>query len=81
MNLRELLSFRRIGRGAHKERDSEDVSALMAEIDDVKKLIDTAGCNFNNVTDADSIDYYTYILKAYQVRHDMLIKQLKAELS
>lgn len=81
MNLRELLSFRRIGRGAHKEHDSEDISALMAEIDDVKKLIDTARCNFNNVTDADSIDYYTYILKAYQVRHDMLIKQLKAELS
>ncbi|MBE7058795.1 MAG: DUF2508 family protein [Ruminococcaceae bacterium] len=58
--------------------NSDDINTLMSEIDEVKKLIDTARCNFNNVTDADSIDYYTYILKAYQVRHDMLIKQLKA---
>jgi len=58
--------------------NSDNINTLMSEIDEVKKLIDTARCNFNNVTDADSIDYYTYILKAYQVRHDMLIKQLKA---
>lgn len=58
--------------------NSDEINTLMLEIDEVKKLIDTARCNFNNVTDSDSIDYYTYILKAYQVRHDMLIKQLKA---
>ena len=60
--------------------NSDDISSLMFEINEVKKLIDTARCNFNNVTDSDSIDYYTYILKAYQVRHDMLIKQLKANI-
>ena len=51
---------------------------LEVTLDEVKKSIDAARSNFNNVTDPDSIDYYTYILKAYQVRHDMLIRQLKA---
>ena len=60
------------------KRIQKALDELIKEIDDVKKEIDTVRCNFNNVTDADSIDYYTYMLKAYQVKHDMLIKQLKA---
>ena len=69
MNLRNLF-------GTHKCKEDPEVTAIMNEINDVKKLIDTARINFNNVTDSDSIDYYTYILKAYQVRYDKLIKQL-----
>ena len=74
MFLQKLLNIRK---QKNNSENSDDINTLMSEIDEVKKLIDTARCNFNNVTDADSIDYYTYILKAYQVRHDMLIKQLK----
>lgn len=73
----KLLSFCK--RVQKKElENSEEVQSLLVEIDEVKKSIDAARSNFNNVTDPDSIDYYTYILKAYQVRHDMLIRQLKA---
>ena len=75
MFLQKLLNIRK---QKNNSENSDNINTLMSEIDEVKKLIDTARCNFNNVTDADSIDYYTYILKAYQVRHDMLIKQLKA---
>lgn len=60
-----------------KVREDPEVKIIMSEIVDLKKLIDAARSNFNNVTDPDSIEYYTYILKAYQVRHDKLIKQLK----
>jgi len=74
MFLQKLLNIRK---QKNNSENSDNINTLMSEIDEVKKLIDTARCNFNNVTDADSIDYYTYILKAYQVRHDMLIKQLK----
>ena len=74
MFLQKLLNIRK---QKTNSENSDNINTLMSEIDEVKKLIDTARCNFNNVTDADSIDYYTYILKAYQVRHDMLIKQLK----
>ena len=77
MNLLELLNLRKAQHNDAK-RNQKDLDELMREIDNVKKEIDTARCNFNNVTDADSIDYYTYMLKAYQVKHDMLIKQLKA---
>ena len=77
MNLLELLNLRKAQHNDAK-RNQKALDELMREIDDVKKEIDTARCNFNNVTDADSIDYYTYMLKAYQVKHDMLIKQLKS---
>ena len=70
MSLRNLF-------GTRKNKEDPEVTAIMNEISDLKKLIDTARINFNNVTDSDSIDYYTYILKAYQVRYDKLIKQLK----
>lgn len=73
----KLLSFcKRVQK--REPENSEEVQSLLVEIDKVKKSIDAARSNFNNVTDPDSIDYYTYILKAYQVRHDMLIRQLKA---
>ena len=77
MNLLECFNLRKAQYDDAK-RNQKDLDELMREIDDVKKEIDTARCNFNNVTDADSIDYYTYMLKAYQVKHDMLIKQLKS---
>jgi hypothetical protein len=77
MNLLERFNLRKAQYDDAK-RNQKDLDELMREIDDVKKEIDTARCNFNNVTDADSIDYYTYMLKAYQVKHDMLIKQLKS---
>ena len=73
----KLLSFCKRVQKREPEK-SEEVQSLLVEIDEVKKSIDAARSNFNNVTDPDSIDYYTYILKAYQVRHDMLIRQLKA---
>lgn len=72
MKLQNLFGF-----GTRKIKEDPEITAIMSEINDVKKLIDTARSNFNNVTDSDSIDYYTYILKAYQVRYDKLIKQLK----
>lgn len=71
-----IMSFGNIF-GNRKIKEDPEVTAIMEEINDVKKLIETARINFNNVTDPDSIDYYTYILKAYQVRYDKLIKQLK----
>ena len=76
MNLLERFNLRKAQYDDAK-RNQKDLDELMREIDDVKKEIDTAR-NFNNVTDSDSIDYYTYMLKAYQVKHDMLIKQLKS---
>ncbi len=70
MSIRDMLRMR-------KAREDPEITAIMDEISVVKQDIKTARVNFNNVTDSDSIEYYTYILKAYQVRYDKLIKQLK----
>lgn len=54
-----------------------DMTDIIQEIKNVQKLIDAAENNYNNVTDSDSIDYYIYILKAYRVRYNKLVKELK----
>lgn len=56
---------------------NSDMTDIIQEIKNVQKLIDAAENNYNNVTDSDSIDYYIYILKAYRVRYNKLVKELK----
>lgn len=54
-----------------------DKAYIIQEIKNVQKLINAAENNYNNVTDSDSIEYYIYILKAYRVRYNKLVKELK----
>ncbi len=50
---------------------------ILNAMKEVKLLIDATENNFNNVTDSDSIDYYSYLLKAYKIRYNKLVKELK----
>ena len=56
---------------------NSDITNIIQEIKNVQKLINAAENNYNNVTDSDSIEYYIYILKAYRVRYNKLVKELK----
>lgn len=50
---------------------------LKQDILQTKNTLDNALENFNHVTDPILIDYYSYTLKAAQIRYQFLIKQIK----
>lgn len=60
-----------------KAPPNPDITNIIQEIKNVQNLINAAENNYNIVTDSDSIDYYIYILKAYRVRYNKLVKELK----
>lgn len=53
------------------------IADLNMEIEQVRSLLQTARNNFNFVTDPETIEYYIYLQKAYEVRYDMLVRKLK----
>jgi hypothetical protein len=57
--------------------DSNDIKDLVESIKNARKDWMCANSNFNYANDQESIDYYTYMIKAYQVRYDYLIKKAK----
>ncbi len=50
---------------------------LREDIRRTKDSLDYALDNFNHVTDPVLIDYYSYTLKAAQIRYQFLLKQAK----
>ena len=50
---------------------------LKRDILQTKYTLDNALENFNHVTDPILIDYYSYTLKAAQIRYQFLIRQIK----
>ncbi len=50
---------------------------LQEEIHSTNFQIRAAYNNFNFVTDNDSISYYAYLIKALEMKYDLLIKQAK----
>ena len=50
---------------------------LKRDILQTKNTLDNALENFNHVTDPILIDYYSYTLKAAQIRYQFLIRQIK----
>ena len=67
----------RFTRSAPPQWTDPRISTINDEIDRVKGLLRAARSNFNYVTDPDAIEYYIYLQKAYEVRYDMLVKELK----
>ena len=56
-----------------KERSTEN-EQILSEIERTKLEMTTAYSNFNNVTEAELIDFYAYQLKAAQAKYAHLLK-------
>ena len=56
-----------------KERSTES-EQILSEIEQTKLEMTTAYANFNNVTEAELIDFYAYQLKAAQAKYAHLLK-------
>lgn len=50
---------------------------IMKEIEDARNKWVSASMNFEFAEDSDTIDYYSYMIKAYQVKYNQLIKHAK----
>lgn len=57
--------------------ESGDFRELIESIKSAQRDWICANANFNDTSDQDIIDYYTYMIKAYQVRYEYLIKKAK----
>jgi hypothetical protein len=57
--------------------ESGDFKELIESIKSAQRDWLCANANFNNTSDQEIIDYYTYMIKAYQVRYEYLIKKAK----
>ncbi|MGN0482205.1 MAG: YaaL family protein [Lachnospiraceae bacterium] len=51
--------------------------ALLAEIEQTQKDLSAAYLNFQDAVEPELIDFYIYQLKANQVKHQFLLRQLK----
>ncbi len=57
--------------------ESSDFKELIESIKSAQRDWLCANANFNYTSDQEIIDYYTYMIKAYQVRYEYLIKKAK----
>ncbi len=57
--------------------DDSDMEELMESIKSARKEWLCATSNFNYANDQEIVDYYTYMIKACQVRYEYLIKKAK----
>jgi hypothetical protein len=60
-----------------KKEDAEDTIELMEDINAARKEWIDASINYEFADDVDTIDYYSYKIKACQVRYNQLIKIAK----
>ncbi|HOM03469.1 MAG TPA: YaaL family protein [Acetivibrio sp.] len=60
-----------------EDEEFKEVEELIKCIKDAKKEWISATANFEHATDSEIIDYYTYEIKAYQLRYEYLLKKAK----
>ena len=59
--------------------NNNDIEELVQSIKIAHRDWLCANSNFNYANDQEIIDYYTYMIKAYQVRYEYLIKKAKEQ--
>jgi hypothetical protein len=57
--------------------ENSDFKELIESIKNARRDWICANSNFNYTNDQEIIDYYTYMIKAYQVRYEYLIRKAK----
>ncbi|OON98131.1 MAG: DUF2508 domain-containing protein [Epulopiscium sp. Nele67-Bin004] len=59
-------------------KKKSEADHLSQEVRKVQEEMAATLHNFENTTEPDLLDYYTYAYKANQIKHDYLLKKLKA---
>ncbi|ODM27176.1 YaaL family protein [Acetivibrio mesophilus] len=60
-----------------EDDEFKEIEELIKCIKDAKKEWLSANSNFEHAIDSEIIDYYTYEIKAYQLRYEYLLKKAK----
>ncbi|OON93685.1 MAG: DUF2508 domain-containing protein [Candidatus Epulonipiscioides saccharophilum] len=56
---------------------SQEELFLKQQVDDVQRDLNIALHKFENTTEPDLLDYYSYIYKAHMIKHGYLLNKLK----
>ncbi|WP_010165843.1 DUF2508 family protein [Candidatus Epulonipiscium viviparus] len=59
------------------ETQRKEELSLKQQVGDVQKDLATTLHKFENTTEPDLLDYYTYAYKANQIKHSYLLNRLK----
>lgn len=61
----------------HSRWSHDETKELLNSLRQVKEEWEIANANYEFVDEAELIDYYTYLIKASQIKYNYLIKKLK----
>lgn len=73
---RTVISLRRVNKKS-SDIEFEEVNELMSMIKDTKNAWRTSILNFEYMTEQELIDYYSYQIKAHQLRFEYLLRKAK----
>ena len=75
--IKNSLKYKITGAQDGSAEEDPELETIREELIEIKRLIASAYSNFNAVTDKESISYYIYLIKAYEVKYDALVKRAK----
>ena len=78
MNVKQIINSlkKEIAKRSSAPAECEE-DYLRRELRETKEQIELAHIHFNDASDKDMISYYTYMIKAFEVKYNSLIKRAK----
>lgn len=78
MKVSEIITNVKNGIGKKFEKPVEcEADYLRREIRETKEQIELANLHFNDASDKDMISYYAYMIKAFEVKYNSLLRRAK----
>ena len=78
MKVNELITTVKNGISKKLAKPEEcEADYLRREIRETKQQIELANLHFNDASDKDMISYYAYMIKAFEVKYNSLIRRAK----
>jgi hypothetical protein len=64
-----------------RKQENEDSMKfdILESLEEIKEKLNQVDSILSNILDPDLIESYTYERKAYMVRHDVILRQIKSE--
>jgi hypothetical protein len=74
--LKSIITLRRAKKKSSK-MEFDDVTELISMLKDTKRAWNTSILNYEYMTEEELIDYYSYQIKAHELRFEYLLKKAK----
>ncbi len=72
-----LLRVKNLFAGQREPEEDPEITRLRQDLRETNQQLHTAYANFNAVTDQESIAYYTYLIKAFEIKYGSLLRKAK----